>query len=246
MLVDEVREGLLGDGDERHLVGHLEEREAELVGGLDHRLGHRRVGEAGAEAEAGQPVAGEPRDVLALGVGALELEAGGQQQLAARQPRRRIDDLGDVDPADRAVDARLTRHEPDVEVAQEITQGQHGVTDRRPSYADSDKLADRRNGHAAGPSVPARDARLRPHGLGPAAAARARPRLVQGDVAAADPAARARARGGGGRHAGLRGLAAGAAHRRRAGRGAGRVRRRPRPRAAGAWRATRSAARWRW
>ena len=144
VLVDEVREGLLGDGDERHLVGHLEQREAELVGGLDHRLGHRRVGEARAEPEAGQPVAREPRDVLALGVGALELEARGQQQLAARQPRRGVDDLGDVHPADRAVDARLSRHQPDVEVAQEITQGQHGVTDRRPSYAGSDKLLDRR------------------------------------------------------------------------------------------------------
>ena len=93
-------------------------------------------------------MAGEPGDVLALGRRVLELEAGGQQQLAARQPRRRVDDLGDVHPADGAVDARLARHEPDVEVAQEVTQRQHGVTDRRPSYADSDNLSatcDRRN-----------------------------------------------------------------------------------------------------
>jgi hypothetical protein len=97
------------------------------------------VGEAGPQSEAGQAVAGEPADVLALDLFALELEAGRQQQLAAGQPRRGVDDLGDVHPPDGAVDARLSRQQPDVEVAQEVTQGQHRVTERRPSYADSDK-----------------------------------------------------------------------------------------------------------
>ena len=178
-------------------------------------------------------MAGEPGDVLALDLGALELEARGQQQLAARQPRRRVDDLGDVHPADGAVDACLTRHQTDVEIAQKIAQSKHRVTDRRPSYADSDKLADRRrpcqHGLASrrvtisyertgsGPPL------LLVHGLGSCKEMWRPliPRLArEREVVAVD----------------MPGFGASptrAAHRRRAGRGAGRVRRRPRPGAAG-------------
>ncbi len=110
------------------------------------------VGEAGAEPEPGQPVAGQPRDVLALRLGPFELQTGGQQQLAAGQPRRRIDDLGDVDPADGVVHARLARDEADLEVAEEVTEGEHRfVTERRESYADSYNLTaavSRRNHYA--------------------------------------------------------------------------------------------------
>ena len=51
---------------------------------------HAFVREADAEAEPGQPVLDEPRDVGPL---VAELQPGGQQQLAAGQPRRRIGEL---------------------------------------------------------------------------------------------------------------------------------------------------------
>ena len=101
LLVDELRERLLGDRDERHLVGHLEEREAVLGGRLAQRLRDVLVPEPGAEPEPGQPVLGEPRDVGALHLVIGQLQAGGEQQLAAGQPRRRVQQLGDVHPAHR-------------------------------------------------------------------------------------------------------------------------------------------------
>ncbi len=86
--------------------------------------GHGVVGEAGAEPEPGELVGGEPLDVLALGRGLGELEAGGEQQLAAGQPWRRVDDLGDVDPAHGAAGAGLARHDAHREVAEQVTQGE--------------------------------------------------------------------------------------------------------------------------
>ena len=90
LLVDQAREGLLGQRDERQLVGHLEEREVALARGLDQRLGHLVVREAGAEAQPGQAVVGEAWRCTRAGLGAVEREPGGEQQLAARQPRRRV------------------------------------------------------------------------------------------------------------------------------------------------------------
>ena len=198
------------------------------------------VGEAGAEPEPGQPVAGQPRDVLALRLGPFELQTGGQQQLAAGQPRRRIDDLGDVDPADGVVHARLARDEADLEVAEEVTEGEHRfVTERRESYADSYNLTaavSRRNHYAR--AMLAHDRT----GSGPPLRAPPWPRLVQGDVAARDAVARARPRRDRRRPAGLRRVGARRGDRRGAGR-------RPSPRSpatsvssAGTWRATRWAA----
>ena len=66
LLVDQSREGALGERDERHLVGHLEEGEAALPGRLDERGGDLLVAEARAEAHPGQPVVGQAGDVLAL------------------------------------------------------------------------------------------------------------------------------------------------------------------------------------
>ena len=67
--------------------------------------------EAGAEPEPGEPLAGEQLDVAALLGRRRQVVAGGQQQLAARQPRGRVGVLGDVDPADRAVGRALARGE---------------------------------------------------------------------------------------------------------------------------------------
>ena len=87
------------------------------------RLG---VGEADAEPEAGQVVPDEPLDERALRLVVGQVHPRREQQLAARQPWRRIGELGDVDPADRALEPRLTRHEADVEVADQVTEQEHG------------------------------------------------------------------------------------------------------------------------
>ena len=51
LLVHDLRGDRLGDGDEGHVVGHLEQREAVLLGHLDERRRHLVEAEAGAEAE---------------------------------------------------------------------------------------------------------------------------------------------------------------------------------------------------
>ena len=130
VLVDEVRGRLLGDRDERHLVGHLDEREAELGGRLAQRLGHLLVREPGAEPEPREPVPGEQLHERALAVGVEQPHPGGQEQLAAGQPRRRVLELGDVHPADRVLEPRLARDEADVEVADEVAERQHRPTRR--------------------------------------------------------------------------------------------------------------------
>ena len=84
VLVDEVRGRLLGDRDERHLIGHLEQREAELRGGLAQRLGHRLVREARAEPEPGEPVPGQQLDERPLAVGVRA--AASRSSAAARRP----------------------------------------------------------------------------------------------------------------------------------------------------------------
>jgi hypothetical protein len=48
VLVDQVRGRLLGDRDERHVIGHLEQREAQLGRRLAQGLGHLGVREARA------------------------------------------------------------------------------------------------------------------------------------------------------------------------------------------------------
>ena len=125
LLVDEPAEGALGDGDERRLVRHLEQRQVALGGGGDERLRDRVVAEAGAEAEPGELVVGEPRDERALALGGVELEPGREQQLAAGHPRRRVLQLRDVDPAHGRVEARLPGERPHVQIAQKLADAQH-------------------------------------------------------------------------------------------------------------------------
>jgi len=117
LLREQPREHRLGDRDERHRVGHLEQREPRLLGRPDERLRHALVPEAQAESEAGQSLLGQ-----ALEVGALlarrrpDPGARREEDLAALQPRGRVLELGAVDPADGAVHARLagdqTKGEP--------------------------------------------------------------------------------------------------------------------------------------
>ena len=85
LLVDEPRGGALGDRDERHLVGDLEQRQLVLAGRLDDRLRHPLVVEADAEAEPGEALVGEQLDVAAL----LRRRRRGcsRWSAAARRPR---------------------------------------------------------------------------------------------------------------------------------------------------------------
>ncbi len=66
LLVRELRGDRLRQRDERHLVGHGHEREAELLGLVGERL--RRLGppEADTEREPREPVSGQAAHVLAL------------------------------------------------------------------------------------------------------------------------------------------------------------------------------------
>ena len=129
LLVDEVRERLLGERDERQLVGHLEQREAVL------RPPPRRAPRAPSRARSrcrararrarGRRAARRTRAALS-GVG--QLHPGGQQQLAARQERRRVLELGDVHPAHGRVEPVAAGGGAHVEIGEEVAQGQHRQT----------------------------------------------------------------------------------------------------------------------
>ena len=85
LLVDQAPERLLGDRDERHLVGHLEEREAALAGRRSSPSGPS-VRESGPEAEPGEPMVGERGDEARAALRGVEHHPGRQQQLATGQP----------------------------------------------------------------------------------------------------------------------------------------------------------------
>ena len=63
---------------------------------------------------------GEPADVGALLRVVAELQPGGEQQLAAREPRRRVHELGAVDPANRAVEPCLPGDDVQFQLAQQL------------------------------------------------------------------------------------------------------------------------------
>ena len=76
----------------------------------------------------------EPRDVLALGLRRRSSAMPGrQQQLAAGQERRRVLELGDVDPAHGRVELVAAGHGAHVEVGEQVAEGQHRQTGRRVS-----------------------------------------------------------------------------------------------------------------
>jgi hypothetical protein len=125
LLVDQLGERALGHRDEGQLVGHGEQRETARAGGLGQRLRHRVVPEAEAEPEPGEPVVGEALDERALRVAVAQRHARRQQQLAARQPRRRVGQLGDVHPAQGRVRGVVAREQIELEVAHEVADGEH-------------------------------------------------------------------------------------------------------------------------
>ncbi len=99
----------LRDGDERRLVGDLEQRHA-----VSLARGHEGVGRAGthhlgAEAERRHTVLAQPRHVGVrdrvgdLGVGA-ELRAGGEEPLPGGEERRRVLEVGAVQPGQGCVE----------------------------------------------------------------------------------------------------------------------------------------------
>ena len=107
LFVDDLRGHGLGDGDERHVIGHLEQRESVLLGDPDERRRHLVEAEAGAEAEPREIVIDEPLELLdLLLLRADEAIPGGEEELAALEPSGGVGDLGDVHPAHR-IAARL-------------------------------------------------------------------------------------------------------------------------------------------
>jgi hypothetical protein len=140
LLVGEVREGRLRDRDEGNLVRDGENGETEPVGLLDERRRHRRIAEAEAKPEPGEPVLGEAPDVLALRGGVLaDAERGREQELAALEPGGRVRELGDVQPADVVREAVRAGRDLELEPGHggDLTDGQHAggldILSKRPA-----------------------------------------------------------------------------------------------------------------
>ena len=94
LLAGEMRDRRLRDGHERDLVRDCKHRERESVPLLDDRRRHIREAEADAEAEAREPVLGEPLDVGALRRRHLaHAEPGCEQELAALEELRGVGKL---------------------------------------------------------------------------------------------------------------------------------------------------------
>ncbi len=89
------------------------------------------MGEADAEAEAGEVVLDEPAHVGALSVLVQQRHARAEQQFAAGEPRRRIDELRDVHPADRGSGPALAGRQLELERADEILDRQHRARSAR-------------------------------------------------------------------------------------------------------------------
>ena len=88
------REHRLRDGDERHPVGHGEQRHADGLARRRQRFRHHLVAQARPEAqpERGHPRRVEVRDVVVV---AVQQQPDREEQLAALQPRPRLGELGD-------------------------------------------------------------------------------------------------------------------------------------------------------
>ena len=117
LFVDDLGRDGLGDGQERDVVGHLEQRKAVLLGHCDDRRRHLVETEAGAEPEAGDVVVDEALDLRHLLLLVTdETVAGGKQQLAALEPLGGIRDLGDVDPSHGVAGGLVTGQQTQVQL----------------------------------------------------------------------------------------------------------------------------------
>ncbi len=95
------------DGDERCGDGDAQQRQPVPVAGGDQLRRHLLVHRGDAEAERGGARPDHPAHVRVDALGALrEPYAGGEQQFAAEQVRRRVLDLGGADRADQPVVGR--------------------------------------------------------------------------------------------------------------------------------------------
>ena len=153
LLVDEVRRGTLGDCDERQLVGHLEQRQRPPPRRVDDRRRQRGVRQPGPDAERRDPVVDEPVDELALAGAGVELDAGRQQQLAAAQPRRRVQQLGRVHPADRRARARLGLEQAQAELAGQGGDRQHPAAARSDAAVSTDRRIACISSNCGGPQM---------------------------------------------------------------------------------------------
>ena len=88
--------------------GHDEQGQPGRRAAGDERVGDVGVDRAQPQGEPGEPVAGEPGGVgPGLGEGAGEGQTGGEEQLAAVEIGRGVDQLADVDGRDRCVERGL-------------------------------------------------------------------------------------------------------------------------------------------
>ena len=135
LFVDDLRGDGLGDGDERDVVGHLEQRKVVLSASATMAVGHGLEAEAHAEAEAreiGVDQALQHGELFGLAVD--EREPRREQQLAALEPAGGVGHLGDVHPAHRVADRLLARAELEVETGdlEDVLNGDHvGVSTSR-------------------------------------------------------------------------------------------------------------------
>src|SRR6185312_3698549 len=112
---------------ERCRVGDLEEREVTFLRLFNQRLRHLLVVEAGAEAEPGEVVVGEQFDEGPLLGGAVQRDPGGQHQLAAGEPRRRVFQLRYVNPPHRRLGRVRTCHKLEIEFVKQALDGEHAA-----------------------------------------------------------------------------------------------------------------------
>ena len=126
LAVHQMRERLFRDCDERKLVRHLEDGEGETLGRGDDALRNTLVLEARSEAKPGEVMARQPPHQLALAGRRRELDPGREYQLAARQPRRRVEQLGAVHPAHGGVSGLAARYQLEPHLSRQAPDGQHG------------------------------------------------------------------------------------------------------------------------
>ena len=129
LLVDQQRERALGDRDERHLVGHLEQRHARAPPPPPTAPSGSACGRSRCRSPSPATSCSASRSTKRrCRAGAAELDPGGQQELTAREPLRRVLELGDVHPADRPLGSVGSGDQLEAAVGDEVADRQHRVS----------------------------------------------------------------------------------------------------------------------